>query len=114
MRVVAELLNRGGETSLDFLRSEFSVDVVILFRGVLGSREKHGTPHREVNRHDERGHADDGVAEVLQTFVRLDGVLGEECRGGDGRAGVTTSTDETGDDAEGTTCLLYTSPSPRD
>jgi len=102
-RVLAELLNRSGETGLDFLRGEFTVDVVIFFRGVLARRKEHGAPHREVNERHERSHADDSHAQVLDAFVGLDAFLGEEERRRDRRASVTTGTDEARDDTEGTT-----------
>ena len=43
-RVVAELLDRSGETSFDFFRSELVVNVVVLFRGRLDAG-KNMEPH---------------------------------------------------------------------
>jgi len=99
VRVVAELLDRRGQTLLDFFRREVVLDVVVLLRGVVRTKE-HRTPHREVDWNDQQSNADDGNTHVHDTVVGFNGVLGEEQGDADGGTGVTSGADETRGDTQ--------------
>ena len=101
MRVVAELLDRRGQTLLDFFRREVVFDVVVFLGGVVRT-EEHGAPHREVDRNDQQSNGDDGDAHVHDTVVGFDGIAGEEQGDADGGTGVTAGADEARGDAQST------------
>jgi len=99
VRVVAELLDRRGQTLLDFFRREVVFDVVVFFCGVVRTKE-HGAPHREVDRNDQQSHANDSETHVHDTIVGFNGIFGEEQGDADGGTGVTTRADEARGDSQ--------------